>query len=138
MERFPNARAYDCFDNDLAGRINGLRLMALVEDIPLKITKTPEGLMVEAKGKSFPVSPDRSAYTQFEPHISVRYRMGQWQPPKDFKDWNDCLLGKRSSSSSDTSTAMAVPLRCPGTDLRNRSQFLGISVSTSSPARERT
>ena len=97
MERFPNARAYDCFDNDLAGRINGLRLMALVEEIPLKITKTPEGLMVEAKGKSFPVSPDRSAYTQFEPHISVRYRMGQWQPPKDFKDWNDCLLGKRSS-----------------------------------------
>lgn len=97
MERFPNARAYDCFDNDLAGRINGLRLMALVEDIPLKITKTPEGLMVEAKGKSFPVSPDRSAYTQFEPHISVRYRMGQWQPPKDFKDWNDCLLGNRSS-----------------------------------------
>lgn len=28
MERFPNARAFDCFDNDLAGRIYGLRMMA--------------------------------------------------------------------------------------------------------------
>ena len=96
MERFPNARAYDCFDNDLAGRVNGLRLMALVEDIPLKITKTDAGLMVEAKGKSFGVSPERSIYTQVGTHIPVRYRMGQWQPPKDFKDWNDCLLGRRT------------------------------------------
>lgn len=95
MERFPNARAYDCFDNDLAGRVNGLRLMALVEDFPLKITKTDAGLIVEARGKSFNLSPERSIYSQVGGHIPVRYRMGQWQPPKDFKDWNDCLLGKR-------------------------------------------
>ena len=95
MERFPDARAYDCFDNDLAGRVNGLRLMALVEDIPLKITKTDTGLMVESKDASFNLAPDRSIYTQVGTHIPVRYRMGQWHPPKDFKDWNDCLLGKR-------------------------------------------
>ena len=69
--------------------------MALVEDIPLKITKTDTGLMVESKDASFNLAPDRSIYTQVGTHIPVRYRMGQWQPPKDFKDWNDCLLGKR-------------------------------------------
>lgn len=95
MERFPNARAYDCFDNDLAGRVNGLRLMAIVEDLPLKISKTDAGLMVEVRDKSFGLSPGRSIYTQVGSHIPVRYRMGQWQPPKDFKDWNDCLLGRR-------------------------------------------
>lgn len=26
--------------------------------------------------------------------MSLRYRMGQWPPPKAFKDWNDCLLNK--------------------------------------------
>lgn len=103
MKRFPNARAYDCFDNDLAGRVNGLRLMALVEDIPIKITKTDAGLMVETKGKSFNLSPDSSIYTQVGTHIPVRYRMGQWQPPKDFKDWNDCLLGKRVEPAIMTS-----------------------------------
>ena len=36
MERFPNARAFDCFDNDLAGRIYGLRMMALQEGLGIR------------------------------------------------------------------------------------------------------
>lgn len=94
LERFPNARAFDCFDNDVAGRIYGLRLMALVEDFPIKITKTDDGLKVEAKGKSFSVDPDRPLTAQMDRNISIRHKMGQWTPPKAFKDWNDCLMNK--------------------------------------------
>ncbi len=94
MERFPNARAFDCFDNDLAGRIYGLRMMALLENIPLKITKTGNGLMVEAKGKSIEIDTDRSIISQVSSSLSIRYKMGQWTPPKAFKDWNDCLMNK--------------------------------------------
>ena len=94
MERFPNARAFDCFDNDVAGRIYGLRLMALVENFPIKITKTEAGLKVEAKGKSFEVDPDFPITAQVDKNISLRHRMGQWTPPKVFKDWNDCLMNK--------------------------------------------
>ena len=94
MERFPNARAFDCFDNDIAGRIYGLRMMALLEDIPLKITKTDNGLKVEAKGKSIDIDTERSIIPQVNSALSLRYRMGQWPPPKAYKDWNDCLLNK--------------------------------------------
>lgn len=94
MERFPNARAFDCFDNDLAGRIYGLRMMALLEDLPLKISKTENGLKVEANGKSIDVDTERSIISQVSSVLSLRYRMGQWPPPKAFKDWNDCLLNK--------------------------------------------
>lgn len=94
MERFPNARAFDCFDNDLAGRIYGLRMMALLENIPLKITRTEKGLLVEAKGKSIDVDTDRSIIPQVGSALSLRYRMGQWPPSKAYKDWNDCLLNK--------------------------------------------
>lgn len=94
MERFPNARAFDCFDNDLAGRIYGLRMMAIVEDFPIKISKTEIGLKVEAKGKSFDVTPERSITSQVSENISIRHKMGQWTPPKAFKDWNDCLMNK--------------------------------------------
>lgn len=94
MDRFPNARAFDCFDNDIAGRIYGLRLMALVEDFPIKITKTENGLNVEAKSKSFEVDPGRSLFSQVSENISIRHKMGQWTPPKAFKDWNDCLMNK--------------------------------------------
>lgn len=94
MDRFPNARAFDCFDNDVAGRVYGLRMMALVENFPIKISKTDSGLKVEAKGKSFEVDPERSITSQVGDNISIRYKMGQWTPPKAFKDWNDCLMNK--------------------------------------------
>lgn len=94
MERFPDARAYDCFDNDLAGRIYGLRMMALLEGIPMKINKRDNILSVEAKGKTFELNPERPLTVQVNEHLSIRHKMGQWLPPKAFKDWNDCLLNK--------------------------------------------
>lgn len=94
MERFPNARPFDCFDNDLAGRIYGLRMMALTEGFPIKISKTDTGLHVDAKGKTFDIDTDRPLLPQVASKLSVKYRMGQWLPPDNFKDWNDCLLNK--------------------------------------------
>ena len=94
MARFPHARAYDCFDNDLAGRIYGLRMMALLEGVPMKINKKSDTLHIEAKGKSFELNMKRSLLEQVSRHLSIRYKMGQWLPPKAFKDWNDCLLNK--------------------------------------------
>lgn len=94
LNRFPGARPFDCFDNDLPGRIYGLRMMALVENIPLKINRTRDSLEVEANGRSYRLDPERPFQVQVKEHLSVRYDMGQWLPPKAFKDWNDCLLNK--------------------------------------------
>lgn len=94
MSRFPHARAFDCFDNDLAGRIYGLRMVALLENIPMKISKTDKGLQVEVKDKVFTVNPQRPLSAQLEKHLSIRYQVGQWLPLRLFKDWNDCLLKK--------------------------------------------
>lgn len=99
LERFPDARAYDCFDNDQAGRIYGLRLMAIVEKIPMKIGKEDGKLRVEAKGKSFELNPEKPLLPQVGRHVPIRHKMGQWQPPKAFKDWNDCLLDKPMAMS---------------------------------------
>lgn len=94
MERFPYARAFDCFDNDLAGRIYGLRMMALLEGVPMKINKKSDTLQIEAKRKSFELNTERPLLAQVSKHLSIRYKMGQWLPPKVFKDWNDCLMNK--------------------------------------------
>lgn len=94
MNRFLQAKAYDCFDNDLAGRIYGLRMLALLEGFPMKINKTNEGIQVKAKGKTFVLNQDRSLTAQLSEQLNIRYRTGQWLPPKAFKDWNDCLLNK--------------------------------------------
>lgn len=94
MQRFPDARPFDCFDNDLAGRVYGLRLMAIAEDIPMKIIKADDNLQVEVRGKSFSMDKDRPMAAQMEKHLALRHKSGQWLPPKDFKDWNDVLLNK--------------------------------------------
>lgn len=94
LERFPNARAFDCFDNDLTGRIYGLRMMALQEGIQMKISRTDGGIRIEAKGKVFEPDMERPLLAQVARQLNIRYRMGQWLPPKAFKDWNDCLLNR--------------------------------------------
>lgn len=94
MKRFPNARPFDCFDNDLPGRIYGLRMLSLLEDIPMRINKVEDVIRIEAKGKTFDLVQGRSFLEQLSEQLSIRYTMGQWLPPKAFKDWNDCLLNK--------------------------------------------
>lgn len=94
MKQFPNARAFDCFDNDLAGRIYGLRMLALLEDISMKINKVEDVIHIEAKGKTFDLVQGRSFLEQLSEQLNIRYKMGQWLPPKAFKDWNDCLLNQ--------------------------------------------
>lgn len=39
MSHYPEAKAMDCFDNDLAGRIYGIRMAALLEGIRMNIHK---------------------------------------------------------------------------------------------------
>ena len=94
MDRYPNARPFDCFDNDLAGRVYGLRMLSLLEGIPMNFNKLDNGIRVETKGKVFDLIQGKSFLEQLSERISIRYRMGQWLPPKAFKDWNDCLLNK--------------------------------------------
>lgn len=98
MDRFPNAKAFDCFDNDIAGRIYGLRMVGLLEGFPMKINRADGGLQVESGGKSFTVNPGKALQPQLAAHLPLRYRTGQWLPPKAFKDWNDCLLNKPVAS----------------------------------------
>ncbi|EJW89678.1 hypothetical protein EVA_22215, partial [gut metagenome] len=60
MNRYPEARPFDCFDNDQAGRIYGLRMLSLLEHIPMNINRTEDGLLVvESKNRSVTLESDR-------------------------------------------------------------------------------
>ena len=60
----------------------------------MKIQKTEEGLNVTAKDKTFLLELKRPLHIEIGQHISIKQKLGQWLPPGEFKDWNDCLLGK--------------------------------------------
>ena len=102
MNRYPEARPFDCFDNDQAGRVYGLRMLSLLEHIPMNINRTEDGLLVvEAKNRSVALEADRPFRVQLQEQLSSRYKVRQWLPPKAFKDWNDCLLNRPMEIKAD-------------------------------------
>jgi hypothetical protein len=46
MSYYANARAVDCFDNDVPGRIYGMRMVSVVEKVPLNIVQTDDAIRV--------------------------------------------------------------------------------------------
>lgn len=95
IDRFPNATLSDCFDNDIAGRINAIRLMGVAENKPVKITKEGDKVSVSTDDKSIFIDFNRSIASQLYKGLDFKIRLNEETPPKAYKDWNDCLLGKR-------------------------------------------
>ena len=97
IEQHPQSRLVDCFDNDKAGRIYGLRLLALVNNKPVQINHTDEGLVVEWGSQEIKVPEskiDRLTDTVAQT-ADIDRHTGEWRAPKYFKDWNDFILGKK-------------------------------------------
>lgn len=94
MNHYGEARAVDCFDNDLAGRIYGIRMVALLEGLSLNIHKTESEVSIQVGGKSFALQPDEMSVSELGKHVSLRYKVGQWKAAPAFKDWNDQILNR--------------------------------------------
>lgn len=58
MRHYSEARAVDCFDNDLPGRIYGIRMTALLEGLSLSIQKMDSEVRLSVNGKTFSLKPD--------------------------------------------------------------------------------
>lgn len=93
MEYYPNAKAVDCFDNDIAGRIYGIRMVSVIENLALRIQQVPEGIEIDYKGKKH-LLPMTSNLNELKKFISLKLDYGVWKPPKEFKDWNDVVMNR--------------------------------------------
>lgn len=98
MNHYANARAIDCFDNDLPGRIYGIKMAGLLENIPMTIVKTEQDVRIKIPNKEMVFSEKEVSLGEFAKHVSLRYKVGQWKAPSDFKDWNDVLINKPQES----------------------------------------
>lgn len=94
MQYYSEARAMDCFDNDLPGRIYGIRMAALLEKIPLNIVKEDNFVKLQSGGKNIIMQEDNVSLAEFAKNFPLRYKVGQAKAPKNYKDWNDVVMGK--------------------------------------------
>ena len=92
MNHYSEARAVDCFDNDLPGRIYGVRMAGLLEGLHLGIIKTGNAVIIRTDDKEFSLSTDNVSIAKLGKHIHLRYKVGQWKAAPVFKDWNDQIM----------------------------------------------
>ena len=94
MRYYANANAVDCFDNDLAGRVYGIRMAGLVDGRHLNVVKTNENIRIRFKDKEICMDPDKASVKELARNMTVSNRIKQWKPPDEFKDWNDVVMRK--------------------------------------------
>lgn len=95
MSHYSEAKAMDCFDNDLAGRIYGIRMAALLEGIRMNIHKEDSEVKITIGDKNFNIPNDQLSIRELRKHVHIRYNVGEWKTAANYKDWNDQLMGKQ-------------------------------------------
>lgn len=86
MAHYLEARAMDCFDNDLAGRIYGIRMAALLESIRMNVHKEDSEVKITVGDKNFAIPNDQLSIREFRKHIHIRYNVGEWKAAANYKD----------------------------------------------------
>lgn len=96
MRYYPNAMAIDCYDNDLSGKIYGLRTACLAAGLQASIVKAPGGVSVTAGEISILLPEKDSSVNILNKHLPLEGKAGEWKADASFKDWNDVVMGKRA------------------------------------------
>ena len=93
MKHYRMAKAVDCFDNDLPGRIYGMRMAALLDGKPLSVFQMGDNLRLEMDGKSFDMPVGKASVEELGRHVKLSDRIEVMKPPVNYKDWNDVVRG---------------------------------------------
>ena len=101
MKYYSEALAIDCFDNDRAGRVAGIRMAGLMNGFHPNIVTTNDLVMVNWHGQEVKLPAETASILTLAEQVNVSgERVGQWKPAAGFKDWNDQLLNKPMSALS--------------------------------------
>lgn len=97
MDYYSNARAVDCFDNDIPGRIYGMRMVGVVQKLPLNIIQSDDTIKVSYKGQEHVLDAQKATLNSLRPFIPFKRSFGVEKAPAAFKDWNDVIQNKPST-----------------------------------------
>lgn len=95
MSRFPAAKAWDCFDNDLAGNMYSATLVKAIDKIDFSVENKDNQITIKYGDKIFQCPREKFDFRLSANSLGMCYSCGHWKSPSNYKDWNDCLLGKQ-------------------------------------------
>ena len=94
MRHYNQARAVDCCDNDLNGRIYGIRMAGLMDGVHFNISRTEDVIHLNVKGKEHLLDAATATMRDLAKFMKLNDRVDEWKPAKAFKDWNDQVMNK--------------------------------------------
>lgn len=103
VNAYPAARMVDCFDNDIAGKIYGIKMGCIAAGIPATVTKSPSGIAVQTHDNLYNLPEDSAGLSSMSKLLPIGDKAGQWKAPGGFKDWNDVVLGKKIAETPHVS-----------------------------------
>lgn len=92
MNRFPYAKAWDCFDNDMAGQNYSSLFVRTLDKTEHSLSVENGVVTLSYKDRSIQSAPEDFCFREAANKIGLEYGSGHWKCPSNFKDWNDCLL----------------------------------------------
>lgn len=93
MSHYCMAKAVDCFDNDLPGRIYGMRMAALLDGKRLSVIQMGDNLRLEMEGKAFDMPVGKASVEELGKFVKLPDHIEVMKPPVNYKDWNDVVRG---------------------------------------------
>lgn len=99
MGRYPTAKAWDCFDNDLAGQIYSANLVKAVDKKDFDIVSNNQIVSIRHGDKELQCPKDEFDFRASATDLGMSYSVGHWKSPTNYKDWNDCLLNKQITTT---------------------------------------
>ncbi len=96
---YAHARYWECFDNDKAGILYGIRMEALLNRVTLNIVSTGEGAIIEHRGiKTVKITNDELSLNRVAGEFHLTRHVSVWKAPKGYKDWNDVTMNKPANT----------------------------------------
>lgn len=89
---YPNATVVDCFDNDLPGRIYGMRLISVIEDLDLTFIHKEDGIHVNYNDQDYVFDAETAGLNDLKGIVRPKRTFMERKPPTGFKDWNDVAM----------------------------------------------
>ena len=91
---YPQARYWDCFDNDAPGILYGVRMEALLSGQFLNIITTDDTVIFQKGADEVRLPKGEVTLNKIREKLGMDRHVYVWKAPKAFKDWNDVTMNR--------------------------------------------
>jgi len=91
---YPQARYWDCFDNDIPGILYGVRMESQLSGQFINIVTTDDTIIFQKGADELRLKKDEVTLPKVREKMGLERHVYVWKAPKAFKDWNDVTMNK--------------------------------------------